>query len=257
MLIINFILMPEVMVVAIAILTIYSFYWKWKFRTYGTIDAKLEKLDKLEEIEKKLALAKFDVQMERLDEILDLEKVKAIGSGSVDFEYHQRKEDLERLMEFSKKINLVNSKIISNCRKSAQNTVDLHEACFNDNNSFTINNYIKHNPDVDDTEADLLFNEIAVMYTIYFKEYGEEFDFHRHFKDWKLKVLAVRTFDTEFITTIRGAFDGSESTIIGDNIISHIDTRNNKINGVIIPMNTSLSYVNVSFGQIGSAIKNK
>ncbi|SGY86595.1 Putative uncharacterized protein [Moritella viscosa] len=166
---------PSISAGGTAVLGCYLYYFKKKFETYGDIAARLEQIDKLEEIEKRLVSAKFDVQMERIDEILKLEKAKSEGSSSVEFEYHQRKEDLDGIYSFCISIADTAKLIVLNLL----------------NNNPKINNLTQNIPqeiaDNEHVRQELL--RINLKYEIYFEDYTGPEEFSKKFQFWRAKAL--------------------------------------------------------------------
>jgi len=230
----NFISSKEVISACLFIITIFSAYHTWKFRTYGQIEAKLAKLPKLSEIEHAIENAK----------------------NSSEFEFHQRKEDLGRLMEFAKKTSLVTSKIKKISEECINNALELHRRCGEDSDGFTIANYLKNNRQIDNTEINSLIDEISAMHTIHLEEYEGISEFNKRFYEWGISVSEVSKFNTQFENKIRdNFFQFSDSEKISKNIILQMNERNEKINNIRFPMFEALSNLNKSLSNISKSIK--
>ena len=223
-------------------------YYTWKFRTYGTIKAKIEmlpelteieatlagakiegqlaKLDKLEMIEKSLEKAKFDVQMERIDEILKLEKAKSEGSSSVEFEYYQRKEDSEKIMIFAEKITQINIIIRSEIHKSILKCNELHKKIKDNTEKSNRDILDEMEPLTDLNEYQPLQNQVTIMYKLYFEHYNNCNEFKRCMDEWAKATNAVILLSLRASQSIRLAITHeTDRYIINQKINDAINTR--------------------------------
>ena len=222
---------PSISAGGTAVLGCYLYYFKKKFATYGDIAARLEQIDKLEEIEKRLVSAKFDVQMERIDEILKLEKAKSEGSSSVEFEYHQRKEDLDGIYSF--------------CISIADATLLIRKVLLN--NEPTIENLTQNIPQEiannEQNRQELI--RINLKYEIYFEDYSGVEEFSKKFECWRTKATkAIDSNSTAYINLGTDPFKAINNFEMNKTVII------NELNKATIELCKS-------FSQLAKRIKNK
>jgi len=219
--------MPEIMAAAIAILAVYSSYWKWKFRTYGVIDARLKKLDKLVTIETAIQNIKLDVDMVRKHDILTLERIKAIGKGGVEFEYQKRAKDSERLLEFSLNISEITERSVSRYNDVTKKGLDLHSVFFDGKPNLEYQNIMEYFGMSEMLKDLLSIKHTQMQFSLFFDNYAcNRFD--DSYKTWQKNALDLGESDISFMSDISDALsikrNKQEAKVIYDKVINE---RNN------------------------------
>jgi hypothetical protein len=138
----------------------YLGFFKAKFRTYGNIEAKLQKLDKLEKIE------------------CSINDIK----NNSEFDYWKRKSDLERLEKFAF-MTLNVEETITDAYENLSKTIHLiaHEILKSD--GATDFRYVFDKYPLPDWFSNKVKHEAITMYSIYYIQYECD-EFHGAFNEW-------------------------------------------------------------------------
>ncbi|QUM85975.1 hypothetical protein [Moritella sp. 28] len=278
--IINFLSSKEVVSACVFITTVFSMYFTWKFRTYGTIKAKIEmlpelteieatlagakiegqlaKLDKLEIIEKSLEKARFDVQMERIDEILKLEKAKSEGSGSVEFKYYQRKEDSEKIMVFAEKITQANAMIKNESHKSLKKCAEMYGLVRKSDLNTSKMILRDAEPLVNLDEFSSLQNQVLIMYKLYFENYENSTKFKYCVNNWNGTVTSMISLTLSTAQEIRTAvYNETNKEIMNDKISLALINRNDKFYDILSNLDATERHLMDSLSEIIKEIRHK
>ncbi len=225
-------IVPSVVTGGTIVIGAYLGYFRKKFATYGDIDAKLEKLDKLEEIEKRLEAAKFEVQIERMDEILKIEKAKAIGKGSVDFEYTKRTNDSARLLKFSLKILDVTKAVADYRLVLTKNAISLYGELDNVNTKLErININVISRFEADNIMSNfLLVEQVRIEYGLYFKGYNST-KFDECYVEWLQQISLLGKSDSQYTKDIQFTLTKSINKLEAINKYQSLINERNDIKG--------------------------
>lgn len=198
----SFLASKEIISACLFVLTIFSGYFAYKFKTYGDIDAKLEKLDKLDMIEKRLTGAKIEGQLAKIDKLEDIAKAQANGKTSVEFDYQKRKDDSDRLVEFGE--DILNSFEMNREINSQLNT-KLGLNGRTENKAFVLQSDYFTVSVINDLEKSLksddyykLMSLVKVKYMVYFSKYDD--DFNEVFDNWQNAMNTLNMRRTKLIT---------------------------------------------------------
>ncbi|SGY93121.1 Putative uncharacterized protein [Moritella viscosa] len=156
---------PSITTGGVIVIGAYLGYFKKKFATYGDIDAKLEKLEKLEVIEK--ALTK--------------------SNKNIEYEYKKRQDDSIKLIEFYETIEQLNSEtqklhidtieyynnVFAQCRNGE------YSSAYQVSHKTVANNIIELTSQIDKHNTTFLF---------YFSEYGNE-NFNKSYLGWQKNIV--------------------------------------------------------------------
>jgi hypothetical protein len=162
------------------ILIAYLGFFKSKFKTYGELEAKLQQLDKLEEIEKSLNNIK----------------------NNSEFDYWKRKSDLERLERFAF-ITLDVKKVITKAYEDLFSKLmnikrDIISSEKSSNFKYLFDKYALH----DDAFENRIRTEAQIMYSIYYSRYESD-EFHAAFHDWSEAVYNIEENFHEYLLAIQ------------------------------------------------------
>lgn len=166
------------MSVCIFILTIFSGFFTWKFRTYGTIEAKIQKLPELTEIEKSLANAK----------------------NSSEFEYWKKRGDSEKIISFSKKIIEANLMCIDISYLASSSLTAFCNESIHDEFQHNLANFDQKVRREDRLFFNLL-DQIEIEFILYFEKYDSEFN--NKYYIWRSEVNELHVMTDTFVEKAR------------------------------------------------------
>lgn len=175
------------------IMSIYLGYFKAKFKGYGDIDAKLQKLPKLTEIESALSSAKVQAELlvkhEHQELISEIEKTIAKSKNSSEFEYWKRKADIEKVEAFAFKISEASREAKDVCDNSFNLMIKIYDDLFDGDSNLDIPSLtVKHGSLIDSSRAYEMY-KADILFKIYFEDYSCE-KFNEAYRSWLVEIIS-------------------------------------------------------------------
>jgi len=164
----------------------------------------------------------------QIDNLLDLESIaqaQAKGKSSVEFNYQKRKDNSERLTDFSFKICKLTALLYEEHTKKMIRMTEQVESWHKEG----VNNYISPYEQSHISESKQMLDEVNLIFILYLKEYGAE-NFNKHFylliMTCQCREILDKTTQSELTESIKQQISGIE----GENKLQPTTVMINHIN---------------------------
>jgi hypothetical protein len=195
----------EIITPLLVIAVVYLGYFKAKFKGYGEIDAKLQKLSKLVDIEEAINEVKVKtdliVKFEHQELISEIEKTIANSKNSSEFEYWKKKGDIEKIENFAFRILESSEEVRNSSDNSLDVMVKIYGELFNGATTLNIPELATKHGSLIDSSFVYENDKAYILFKIYFENYRCE-KFNEIFKLWLKELLTFNKLNMEYCRSI-------------------------------------------------------